>query len=103
MPQLYPEEYSRVSLVIDELAPLAAEGKLYDAANGFVNDQVERKKQYGERMFISPKQIAWLDKLHEEFVGTAEPQEPKGVDEEVKREPSRATRRNSDMDDDIPF
>jgi hypothetical protein len=81
--------------MIDELAPVAAEGKLYGAANGFVNDQVERKKQYGERMFVSPKQVAWLERLHEEFVGTAEPAEPKGVDEHFGRVQSP----DNDVDD----
>lgn len=98
MPQLEAEEFSRVSQIIDELAPLAEEGKLYEAANNFVNDQVDRKKQYGERMFISPKQVAWLERLHEEHVGTAVHQEPKdAVDELDRRAPPR------DMDDDIPF
>ena len=98
MPQLEAEEFARVASVINELAPLAEEGALYEAANGFVNDQVERKKEYGERMFISPKQIAWLDKLHDEFVGTAEPQEPKGID--GRRDDPRS---DEDMDDSIKF
>ncbi len=94
MPQLEAKEYARVALIIDELAPLAEEDGLYEAANGFVLDQAERKKQYGERMFVSAKQIAWLEKLHDEFVGTAETKEPKGVDSQMN---------DHDMDDDIPF
>ena len=100
MPQLDASEYARMALVIDELAPLAEEGKLYEAANNFVNDQVERKKQYGERMFLSPKQIAWLERLHEENVGTAAP-EPKGVDQNIRR--LHDDQGASDLDDDIPF
>ena len=102
MPQLDASEFSRVSQIIDELAPLAEEGSLYEAANNFVNDQVERKKQYGERMFISPKQIAWLERLHEENVGNAVYQEPRGVDERIRHlhDPQGAP---DPMDDDIPF
>ena len=79
MPQLEPAEYSRISLVIDELADVVDD--LKESARNFVSDQIERKKQYGERMFLSPKQINWLDSLHNEYVGTAEQPGPKGVDE----------------------
>lgn len=88
MPQLNANDWAEVARIIDELEPEVG-GFSYDAANNFVRDQVERKRQYGERMFISEKQIAWLKRLHEEYIGdTAHEQEDDG---------------DLDMNDKIPF
>lgn len=89
MPQLSPEKYAEIAMKIDELEPLAADDDLPGASNSFILDQVARKKQYGERMFLSPKQVDWIESLHNEHVGTAEQPEPKGIDGKI--------------DDDIPF
>lgn len=93
MPQLPPDEYAEISRMIDELQPEI--GNFYAAANNFVRDQVERKKEYGERMFMSPKQVKWIKDLHAEYVGNTDTSTPQGVDEQMSR--------RGDMDDDIPF
>lgn len=78
MPQLEAEEFARVARLIDELDE--AKG-VYTAGANFIRDQVARKKEYGERMFLSPKQVKWIEDLHAEFVGTAEKNDTGGVEE----------------------
>jgi len=91
MPQLYPEKYAEIAQKLDELEP-EINILRSDSARSFIREQIERKKQYGERMFLSPKQVSWIESLHDEYVGTAEPAAPKGIDGE-----------SDDMGDDIPF
>lgn len=90
MPQLDEKQYAKFSRMLAELEPEIDAMK--EAPANFVRDQIERNKEYGESMFVSPKQFAWMERLHEEFVGDTEHAQPKGVDG-----------KRSDMDDDIPF
>lgn len=80
MSQLEPEKYAEIAMKIDELAPLARQGTLPGAGNGFINDQFMRKAEYGERMFLSSKQVAWIEQLHDEHVGSSDGPCTKGID-----------------------
>lgn len=99
MPQLSPEDYASFNLMLSELEPVV--DSVYASGQSFVRDQIERNKQYGERTLVSVKQMDWLKKIHEEFVGTADHSEPKGVD--GQRGDDRDPRSDRDMDVDIPF
>ncbi len=116
MPQLDPKEYAQYNLMLAELEPVIEQ--LYSSAQNFVSDQIERNHQYKERTLVSPKQLKWLTDLHREFVGTGEAPEPEGIDEQMDARapsftraahaakasgPRKVTRKNSDIDDDIPF
>lgn len=93
MPQLEAAEFARVAAIIDELQPVVED--LNEVPRNFVSDMIEKKALYGERMFISPKQVAWLERLHEENVGTAvhaDDKEAEGPDEGDPR-----------FNDEIPF
>lgn len=100
MPQLEPEEYAEFSRMVDELEPEVS--KMKEVPQSFMTDMVDKKKQFGERMFVSPKQKAWVERLHNEFVGTAEPQGARALDEgdgpfgQIPKGDPR-------FDDDIPF
>jgi len=100
MPQLEPEQYAEFARILAELEPVV--DKVYASGQNFVRDQIERNKTYGERTLVSAKQMDWLKKIHDEFVGTAEPGGPKelqGSDFAGRGDP----RSDRDMDDDIPF
>lgn len=70
--KLSDEEYQRL---VDLLTGL--EGHIPEMRGNsqqFVRDQVARHKQWGQEMFISEKQMSWLQSLHDEFVGTHDPE-----------------------------
>lgn len=122
MPALYPAAYAEFNRMLEELEPEIPHMKSEKARN-FLTDQVARNKQYGERVFVSPAQLNWVKALHSEHIGDTDhdpgPREIDGrdprSDEDMEdmsgqnREPRsrsaarKATRRKSDMDDDIPF
>jgi len=81
MPELTEEQYEHVALILSELAPVVDD--LNDSPANFVRDQIARHEQYGARMFMSPKQIAWLERLHEEHVGTASHAQPSDLTDDV--------------------
>lgn len=93
MPALDPEAYAEFSRMVDELEPEIDNMK--DVPRGFMADMVEKKKLYGERMFVSPKQKDWVEKLHGEFVGDTATK--------ANTRDDRDPRSDRDMDDDIPF
>lgn len=99
MPQLEPEQYSKFNQMLEELGPCVEQMK--EAPANFVRDQIVRNNEYAERTLVSPKQFAWLERLHNEFVGTSEGPGPKGVDENIRR--VHDSQGAKDMDDDIPF
>lgn len=85
-------------------------------AVGFVRDQIQREHDYGQSIFISPKQMKWLRELYAEVTGNDVPKDDRGdlepVDERIERTaaPRRGNRdpddrrsRAEDMDDEIPF
>jgi len=85
MPKLSETEYKKLASVLEDLGKPEVLGALKDNSANFVRDQIKRHKQWGSDMFISDKQMSWLQNLHEEFVGT-EAAEPKGIDEEMNDE-----------------
>lgn len=91
MPQLEPAQYSKFSQMLSELEPVLSSMK--EAPRNFVTDQIERNRQYGERTLVSTKQFAWLERLHEEFIG----------DTDHGQERDDDPRSDRDMNDDIPF
>lgn len=88
MPALNEKNYAEFSRMLEELSPEIDNMK--ETPRNFMTDMVVKNNQYGERMFVSPKQLEWVKKLHEEFVGD--------TDHDVV-----ASVRNKEMDDDIPF
>jgi len=92
MPQLDSKGYSKFNQILSELEPIL--GTLKEVPRNFVSDQIERNKQYGERVLVSPKQMAWLERLHEEFIGDTDHQQDTD---------DRDPRSDQDMNDDIPF
>jgi ribosome assembly protein YihI (activator of Der GTPase) len=62
------EQFERLTMILEGLQ--AVRGELYPNAQKFIDDQIERLEQYGERMMVSPKQDKWMTDLYREFVGT---------------------------------
>lgn len=62
---LSDDDYTELQGILQALEPKL--DKLYDKARGFVSDQIEREKRYGQDMFMSPKQWKWLRDLNAEF------------------------------------
>ena len=58
-------EYERIQVLLENLESVRAQ--LYPKAQTFVDDQISRFSQYGNRMLVSPKQKQWLEDLHREF------------------------------------
>lgn len=64
---LTEEQNERLTAILQALEPEMA--KLGQASQNFVQDQIRRHNQYDDRMFISPKQLAWLEDLYEKYAG----------------------------------
>ncbi len=99
MPQLYPKEYDELKTMLTDLA--AVVDQLKGNSQNFVRDQIDRHNKYGERMFVSPKQLDWLKNLHEEYVGTVQHVTPK-EEREVGEEEGRGSLQD-DLSDEVPF
>jgi len=67
MPALNEQDYARFHQMLEELADEV--GGMKETPRNFLTDMIAKDKEYGERVFVSPKQLAWIQKLHEEFVG----------------------------------
>lgn len=91
MPALNETDYAKFAQMLDELQPEIA--RMNGSPFNFLTDMIAKNKQYGERIFVSPKQLDWIKKLHEEYIGNTD----HGVDE------SYGASKRTDMDDDIPF
>lgn len=83
----------------DMLQDLTAAKGLKPHEEKFVQDQLERHAKWGADIFLSPKQLNWLEVLHERETGQKrDKDEP---DDEEETEDPDAFRR--DLDDEIPF
>lgn len=92
MPALNEADYAKFNQMLEELEPEVA--RMNGSPFNFLTDMIGKNKQYGERVFVSPKQLDWIRKLHEEYIGDTN----HDVDPEADgRYPPR------DMDDEIPF
>lgn len=93
MAQLEGKSYEELASMLTDLEDVV--DQLKGNSQNFVKDQIDRHAKYGDRMFISAKQLDWLKNLHEEWCGTAQYTTPKE---------EREVGDNSDMDDDsVPF
>jgi hypothetical protein len=80
------DEFRRVENMLHELEPHIKDMK--GQAPVFLKDQIARAAKWQTDMFLSPKQLQWIESLYEEHCG--EPPEPKDMVD--------------DLDDDkIPF
>jgi hypothetical protein len=98
--QLESKSYEELKTILTDLE--AVVDQLKGNSKNFVTDQIDRHAKYGDRMFISSKQLDWLKNLHEEYVGTvlnAEGRARSGENEEERGERER----DDDIDDEIPF
>ena len=110
---LTPEQNERLTYMLEALEPETK--AMSDVARGFVEDQIKRHDQYAERMFLSPKQESWLERLYIEHVGPLRdiPNSMRGAREDLLGEepPNRRTEpvykpykpSPRTPDDDIPF
>lgn len=89
------QQNERLTLLLEALEPETK--KMDDRSRGFVEDQIHRHQQYGERILISPKQWAWLESLYQKHVGAlAElPSDKSDRDDTLGN--------GDDIDDEIPF
>jgi hypothetical protein len=79
------EEFERVQNMLSELAPHLKDMK--GQAPVFLKDQIARAEKWGADMFLSFKQLQWIESLYAEHCG--EPPEPKDMVD--------------DLEDGIPF
>lgn len=93
MPALGESDYAKFNQLLEELESEVPNMK--ETPRNFMSDMIEKNKLYGERVFVSPKQLDWIKKLHEEYVGDSAHEKSNGDD--------RDPRSDRDMDDDIPF
>lgn len=85
---LTDDQYTELQGILQALEPNLA--SVYQSGQGFIRDQIEREAKYGQDMFMSPKQWAWLRKLNDEF-GAKPPMQgrtaAKMTDEELDDDP----------------
>lgn len=70
---MYPDAAQAVIDKLDELKPYI--DQMTGSSPAFIKEQVERAKKYGVGIKLSPKQIDWINSLHDRFVGSASPVE----------------------------
>lgn len=93
MPALDAKDYAEFTRMLEELAPEV--NSMKETPQSFMRDMIEKQNLYGERVFVSPKQLNWIKQLHEEYIGDT-------AHEKDTHDPGPG-KRDSDMDDDIPF
>lgn len=67
---LTEDQQSHLEMLLSGLFDVKA--KLNEKSKAFVYQIEERYNQYGSNIFLSAKQLAWLEKLYTEFVGPLE-------------------------------
>lgn len=98
MPALDEADYAKFSQMLEELEPEVS--RMNGSPFNFLTDMIDKNKQYGERMFVSPKQLDWIKKLHEEYIGDTD----HGAERDAGNgSQSLGQNRDRGMDDDIPF
>lgn len=97
MPSLYPGAYERLKAMLDALEPEIKD--MTGSSPGFIRDMLDKSASYGESMFVSPKQLQWVENLYEKYVGpldaVGDPIDP--------QQGARDDTLGNDIDDDIPF
>lgn len=97
MPALNETDYAKFNQMLEELQPEVA--RMNGSPFNFLSDMITKNKQYGERVFVSPKQLDWIKKLHEEYIGDTD---HTGSDADRDGAHPRGDRGRDD-DSDIPF
>jgi hypothetical protein len=97
---LSDEMNERIGVLLENLGTVRA--KLNGRAQGFVDDQIARHDKYGHRMFLSEKQLDWLESLHKEHCPGV-PLPPGELQPDDDGDPGPQHPDVNDMDDDIPF
>lgn len=90
---LSDKDYTELQTILQGLQGV----ELHERAQGFVDDQVRREQQYGQDIFLSVKQWAWLRSLYSEKVGVLKGHVAGKVSDGEAEGPQR------DLDDEIPF
>lgn len=102
MSELSESGYTHLCTLVEELKPCV--DSMRETPQGFVRDQIARLEEYGPGIRISPKQLAWIERLHKEFVGTAtHSSESLNSDLTEEGSPDSNDPRFSGEADDIPF
>lgn len=107
-PRRYPamalteQQFKRVSALLAGLKE--HKNELTGNSANFVSDQITRHDRYAEDMFLSPRQMQWLEDLYMKHVGPLSdlPSDNTGLDvgdDEADSPPQRGR----PLDDDIPF
>lgn len=89
MPALNEQDYAKFNQMLEELEPEVS--RMNGSPHNFMTDMIQKNREYGERVFVSPKQLNWIKQLHEEYIGDTDHQD------------SDEHSNHRDMDDDIPF
>jgi len=67
---LTEDQQSRLETLLSGLFDVKA--KLNEKSRDFVNQIEERYNKFESNLFLSAKQLSWLEKLYTEFVGPLE-------------------------------
>ena len=62
---LSDKDYTELQSILQALQPNL--NNVYQRGQDFIRDQIDREAKYGQDMFMSVKQFAWLRKLNDEF------------------------------------
>jgi hypothetical protein len=102
---LSDEQNDRLTLLLQQLEPEIKNMK--GSAPGFVRDQIERHDKYGAAMFLSPKQLSWLESLYEQNVGPLRylegTSQPELTNSETGKKYAPGSADEDDDSDPIPF
>lgn len=99
------EQDERLTLLLQGLEPCLKE--VGPSSRKFVEDQIARHGEYGDRVFMLPKQWAWLIDLYKKHVGGELPgdDDHRGPEhtarDEMRQEELEA--RRFELDDEAPF
>lgn len=97
---LNDEQFEKISLMLEQLKPVL--DNIKGRSKGFVEDQLSRHEEYGQKMFFSPKQWDWLEDIYTEYVGPMKNLEGNKADNaKLAKNVNPAT--GAEIDDDIPF
>lgn len=58
------EAFAALDVKLDELTNQNLKGQEEE----FVTEMYERRQKYGDQMYISEKQLAWLERIHDRVV-----------------------------------
>lgn len=92
------EQNEYLTLLLQGLEPCCK--GIYPNGRKFVEEQIARHEKYGEQMFLSPKQLSWLEAIYKEHVGTLP---DKGNQRDEEPEENILDEHDDLLDDEIKF